>query len=139
MHIEIEREVHEMTLEALVQGRLLAEEWLGGSLVPSGTSKSVILEALHSLQARNGFKNVGADLIELMGEQIRKTLNEIREGKGDAALAQDVDLVWEQNQKVVEYVNLAYRWKQFKAAKVALDDKLAAIREADVLLANAIV
>ncbi|WP_166415467.1 hypothetical protein [Cochlodiniinecator piscidefendens] len=74
-----------------------------------------------------------------MGEHIRKILNEIREGKGDAALSEDVDLVWEQNQKVVEYVNLAYRWKQFKAAKVALDDKLAAIHEADVLLANAIV
>jgi hypothetical protein len=138
MHIEIEREVHEMTLEALVLGRLLAEEWLEGSLLPSGTSKSVILEALHSLHDRNGFKTVDADLIELMGEQIRKTLNEIREGKGDAALSQDVDLVWEQNQKVVEYVNLAYRWRQFKAAKVALDDKLAAIRQSDILLASAI-
>lgn len=138
MHIEIEREVHEKTLETLVLGRLLAEEWLGGSLVPSGTSKAVILEALHSLQIREGFKAVDADLIELMGEQIRKTLNDIREGKGDAALSQDVDLVWEQNQKVVEYVNLAYRWKQFKAAKVALDDKLAAIREADSLLASVV-
>ena len=138
MHIEIEREVHEMTLETLRLGRLLAEEWLGGSLVPSGTRKSVILEALRSLQRREGFNAVDADLIELMGEQIRKTLNEIREGKGDAALAQDVDLVWEQNQKVVEYVNLAYRWKQFKAAKVALDDKLAAIREADSLLASVV-
>lgn len=138
MHIEIEREVHEMTLETLRLGRLLAEEWLGGSLIPSGTSKSVILEALHSLQRREGFNAVDADLVELIGEQIRKTLNDIREGKGDAALAQDVDLVWEQNQKVVEYVNLAYRWKQFKAAKVVLEDKLAAIREADILLAGVI-
>ncbi|UWP96502.1 hypothetical protein K3X48_05875 [Aliiroseovarius crassostreae] len=138
MHIEIEREVHEMTLETLRLGRLLAEEWLGGSLVPRGSSKSIILEALYALRDRNGFKTVGADLIELMGEQIRKTLNEIREGKGDAALSEDVDLVWEQNQKVVEYVNLAYRWKQFKAARVALEDKLAAIREADTLLASAL-
>lgn len=138
MHIEIEREVHEMTLETLRLGRFLAEEWLGGSLVPRGTSKSVILEALHALQDRKGFKVVDADLIELMGEQIRATLNEIRKGKGDAALSQNVDLVWEQDQKVVEYVNLAYRWKQFKAAKVALEDKLAAIREADELLASVI-
>ncbi len=136
MHIEIEREVHEMTLETLHLGRLLAEEWLSGSLVPRGTSKSIIIEALHALRDRNGFKTVDTDLIALMGEQIRKTLNEIREGKGDAALSQDVDLVWEQNQKVVEYVNLAYRWKQFKAARVKLEDKLAAIRETDVLLAG---
>lgn len=138
MHIEIEREVHEMTLETLRLGRLLAEEWLGGSLVPRGSSKSIIIEALHALRDRTRFNAADADLIELMGEQIRATLNEIREGKGDAALSQDVDLVWEQNQKVVEYVNLAYRWKQFKAARVALDDKLAAIREADVLLASAV-
>ena len=51
MHIEIEREVHEMTLETLRLGRLLAEEWLGGSLVPRGSSKSIIIEALHALQS----------------------------------------------------------------------------------------
>ena len=73
-----------------------------------------------------------------MGEQIRRTLNEIREGKGDAAITQDVDLVWEQDQKVVEYVNLAYRWKQFKKAKIALDDKLSAIREADLFLSRTV-
>ncbi|UWP96459.1 hypothetical protein K3X48_05635 [Aliiroseovarius crassostreae] len=138
MHIEIEREVHDMTLKTIVQGRFLAEEWLGGSLVPKGTSKSIIIEALRTLQERDGFKTVDTDLIELMGEQIRKTLNEIRKGKGDAAIAEDVDVVWEQDQKVVEYVNLAYRWKQFKAARVELDDKLAAIRESDVLLASVI-
>ncbi len=138
MDIEIERKVHDLTLETIVLGRLLAEEWLGGSLVPKGTNKTVILEALHALQDRNGAQTVDTDMVELIGEQIRRTLNEIREGKGDAALSQDVDLVWEQNQKVVEYVNLAYRWKQFKAAKVALDDKLAAIRQSDVLLAKAI-
>ncbi|WP_039018137.1 hypothetical protein [Halocynthiibacter namhaensis] len=136
MHIEIERKVHEMTLETLVLGRLLANEWLDSTLVPSGTNKSVILGALHSLQARNGFKTVDAELVELMEEKIRKSLNEIREGKGDAAFSQDVDLVWEHDQKVIEYVNLAYRLKQFKAAKVALDDKLAAIREAGALLAS---
>ena len=134
----LSKERHQTATGPLRLGRFLAEEWLGGSLVPRGTSKSVILEALHALQDRTGFKAVDADLIELMGEQIRATLNEIRKGKGDAALSQDVDLVWEQDQKVVEYVNLAYRWKQFKAAKVALDDKLAAIREAYILLTSGV-
>lgn len=138
MDTEIERDIHKLALDVIILGRLLAEEWLEGSLIPTGSSKSIILETLQSLRARTGLQQVDQDLIELMGAQIRKTLNEIREGKGDAALSQDVDLVWEQNQKVVEYVNLAYRWKQFKAAKVALDDKLAAIREADDLLASAV-
>ena len=44
MDIEIEREVHKLTLEAIVLGRLMAEEWLGGSLIPKGSTKSVILE-----------------------------------------------------------------------------------------------
>ncbi|UWQ64061.1 hypothetical protein K3723_07130 [Leisingera caerulea] len=136
MDIEIERTVHKLTLEAIILGRLLAEEWLEGSLVTKGSTRLIILEALRSLREREGLVGIDQDLIELMGEQIRKTLNEIRNGKGDAAISQDVDVDWEQDQKVIEYVNLAYRWKQFKAAKVALDDKLAAIRDADVLLAK---
>ncbi|MCA2008666.1 hypothetical protein [Tritonibacter mobilis] len=136
MDIEIERAVHKLTLEAIILGRLLAEEWLEGSLIAKGSTRPIILEALRSLRERDGLMGIDQDLIELMGEQIRKTLNEIRNGKGDAAISQDVDLDWEQDQKVIEYVNLAYRWKQFKAAKIALDDKLAAIRDADVLLAK---
>lgn len=136
MDIEIERTVHKLTLEAIILGRLLAEEWLEGSLIAKGSTRLIILEALRSLREREGLVGIDQDLIELMGEQIRKTLNEIRNGKGDAAISQDVDVDWEQDQKVIEYVNLAYRWKQFKAAKIALDDKLAAIRDADVLLAK---
>ncbi|MCA2008633.1 hypothetical protein [Tritonibacter mobilis] len=138
MDIEIERDVHKLTLDAIVLGRLLAEEWLEGSLTPKGSIRSTILDSLRSLRGRRGLQQIDQDLIDVMGEQIRNTLNEIREGKGDAAISKDVDLVWEQDQKVVEYVNLAYRWKQFKKAKVALDDKLAAIRDADTLLATVV-
>lgn len=138
MDIEIERDVHKLTLDAIVMGRLLAEEWLAGSLTPNGSIRSTLLDTLRSLKGRQGLQQIDQDLIDLMGEQIRRTLNEIREGKGDAAITQDVDLVWEQDQKVVEYVNLAYRWKQFKKAKVALDDKLAAIRDTDTLLATVV-
>mgnify|MGYP001436611536 CR=1 FL=1 len=138
MDIEIERDVHKLTLDAIVLGRLLAEEWLAGSLTPKGSIRSTILDSLRSLRGRQGLQQIDQDLIDLMGEQIRRTLNEIREGKGDAAISQDVDLVWEQDQKVVEYVNLAYRWKQFKKAKVALDDKMAAIRDTDTLLATVV-
>lgn len=138
MDIEIERDVHKLTLDAIVLGRLLAEEWLASSLTPKGSIRSTILDSLQSLRERQGLQQIDQDLIDVMGEQIRRTLNEIREGKGDAAITQDVDLVWEQDQKVVEYVNLAYRWKQFKKAKIALDDKLSAIREADLLLSRTV-
>lgn len=138
MDIEIERDVHKLTLDAIVLGRLLAEEWLAGSLTPEGSIRSTILDSLQSLRERQGLQQIDQNLIDVMGEQIRRTLNEIREGKGDAAITQDVDLVWEQDQKVVEYVNLAYRWKQFKKAKIALDDKLSAIREADLLLSRTV-
>ncbi|UWQ47200.1 hypothetical protein [Leisingera aquaemixtae] len=138
MDIEIEREVQKLTLDAIVLGRLLAEEWLQGSLTPNGSIRSTMLDTLRSLRRRQGLQQIDPDLIELMGEQIRNSLNEIREGKGDAATSQDVDLVWEHDQKVIEYVNLGYRWQQFKKAKVALDDKLAAIRDADSLLARVV-
>lgn len=138
MDIEIEREVQKLTLDAIVLGRLLAEEWLQGSLTPNGSIRSTMLDTLRSLRRRQGLQQIDLDLIELMGEQIRNFLNENREGKGDAAISQDVDLVWEHDQKVIEYVNLGYRWQQFKKAKFALDDKLAAIRDADSLLARVV-
>lgn len=136
MDIETEREIHKLTLDAIVSGRLLAEDWLEGSLAPTGTAKALILETLHSLRERASLPNVDRDLIELMGEQIRNALNDIREGKGDEAISREVDLVWEQNQQVIEYVNLAYRWRKFKEAMITLDDKLAATRMAGLLLAS---
>ncbi|SLN54790.1 hypothetical protein PSA7680_02871 [Pseudoruegeria aquimaris] len=136
MDIDTEREIHQLTLDAIVSGRLLAEDWLEGTLAPTGTAKSVILETLRSLRERESLPNVDRDLIELMGEQIRDALNEIRDGKGDAAMSREVDLVWEQNQQVIEYVNLAYRWRKYKEATITLDDKLAATRMADLLLAS---
>ncbi|SHF20656.1 hypothetical protein SAMN05444279_12136 [Ruegeria intermedia] len=138
MDIDTEREIHQLTLDAIVSGRLLAEDWLEGSLAPTGTAKALILETLRSLRERESLPHVDRDLIEAMGEQIRNALNEIRDGKGDAALSREVDLVWEQNQQVIEYANLACRWRRFKEAMIALDDRLAATRMAGLLLASVV-
>jgi len=134
MDNKIECQVHDLALEAIVQGRLLAEEWFECGLVPVGAAKSAILDALRCLQDRGGAQSFEISTLDLMRSQIRKALNDLRAGKGDAAMTSDIDLTWEQDPKVIDYVNLAYRCRKFLEARVRLDDKLAAIRCTDNLL-----
>jgi hypothetical protein len=138
MHIEIERELHNLTLDAIIHGRCLAKEWLTANLLPTGCVKTRILEVLDQLRERRGFDGIDDDLVEEIGTQIRRALNELRDGIGDRAMGGDVDTVWEQDKDVVRLVNLAWSWKEFRGAKRALDDKLAAVRHADLLLAGVI-
>lgn len=136
MHIEIEREIHDLTLKAVVHGRRLAEEWREAGCVPKGTTKHIILETLEKLGRREGFEVVDDDFIAIMGNEIRRTLNAHREGIGDRAVTEDVDTAWEQNKDVIKLINLAWRWKEFRAAKRALDDKLAVVRWVGLLLTS---
>ena len=136
MHIEIEREIHDLTLEAIIHGRRLAVEWMEAVYVPKGTVKRIILEILEQLRERQGFDGVTEDFIEMMGNEIRRALNEYRDGIGDRAITGEVDTVWEQNDDVIKLVNLAWRWKEFRAAKRAVDDKLAAVRQMQLMLAE---
>lgn len=138
MHIEIERELHDLTLNAVIHGRCLAEEWREAGCVPKGTTKHVILETLEKLGRREGFEGVNDDFIAIMGNEIRRTLNEYRDGIGDRAVTADVDTVWEQDKDVIKLVNLAWRWKEFRAAKRALDDKLSAVRLLGTCLKSAL-
>lgn len=136
MHIEIERELHNLTLEAIIHGRRLAEEWMETGCVPKGTTKRIILETLEQLRERQGFDGVADELIAMMGNEIRRALNEHRDGIGDLAISGEVDTVWEQDNQVIKLVNLAWRWKEFRAAKRAVDDKLAAVRQMQLMLAE---
>ena len=136
MHIEIEREIHDLTLEAIIHGRRLAVEWMEAVYVPKGTVKRIILEILEQLRERQGFDGVTEDFIEMMGNEIRRALNEYRDGIGDRAITGEVDTVWEQDDDVIKLVNLAWRWKEFRAAKRAVDDKLAAVQQMELMLAE---
>ena len=138
MHIEVERELHNLTLEAIIHGRFLAKEWLAASVLPTGCVTTRILEVLDQLRERKGVDGIDDDLVEEMGTQIRRALNELRDGIGDRAMTADIDTVWEQDKDVVKLVNLAWRWKEFRTAKRALDDKLAAVQHAGLLLAGVI-
>lgn len=136
MHIEIEREIHNLTLEAIIHGRRLADEWLAAGCIPKGTTKRLILETLEQLRERQGFDGATEDFIEMMGNEIRRALNEYRDGIGDRAISGDVDTVWEQDKDVIKLVNLACRWKAFRAAKRAVDDQLAAVRQMELMLSG---
>ena len=138
MHIEVERELHNLTLETIIHGRCLAKEWLAASVLSTGCVKTRILEVLDQLRERKGFDGIDDYLVEEVGAQIRRALNGFRDGIGDRAMCGDVDTLWEQDKDIIQHVNLAWRWKEFRAAKRVLDDKLAAILQTDLLLAGLI-
>ncbi|SHF00926.1 hypothetical protein SAMN05444279_11410 [Ruegeria intermedia] len=136
MHSEIERELHDLMLTAVTQGRHLAEEWLTSGAVPTGSTKNRTLEVLKALSERERLLDIDDATIELMGMQIRQVLNEHRDGIGDQAIAGDVDTTWIEDTKTVELVNLAWRWKKFQTAKQSLDDRIAAIRAVESMIAS---
>ncbi|MBO9400844.1 hypothetical protein [Shimia sp. R9_3] len=134
MDIQTERETHELVLAVITQGRLLAQEWREVGLVPQGTSKPFVLGLLRSLEERHGLEKMDEERIELIGDQIRRFTNGYREGLGDCALESDVETEHIFDVKAIDLINLAWRWRQFRKAKRALEDKTAAIRETERLL-----
>lgn len=136
MDIETEREVHELTLAAIYHGRLLADEWQETGLVPLGTTKQLTLDLLQKLHERRGLEELDEDRLHLLGEHIRKFTNQYREGLGDRALQQNIETEQIFDAKAIDLINLAWRWRQLRGAKRALDDKTVAIRETDRLLAD---
>jgi hypothetical protein len=135
MDTETEREMHELVLAVIFQGRLLAQEWREVGLVPQGTSRPFVLALLDSLSERRGLDEIDEERVGLIGEQIRHFTNGYRDGLGDRALEQNVETEHIFDVKAIDLINLAWRWKQLRKAKRALDDKVAAIRETSRLLA----
>ncbi|MCJ8336005.1 MAG: hypothetical protein MJH10_17485 [Epibacterium sp.] len=136
MNIETEREVHELTLAAICHGRLLAGEWQETGLVPLGTTKQLTQDLLRKLDERRGLEELDEDRLHLLGEHIGKFTNQYREGLGDRALQQNIETEQVFDAKAIDLINLAWRWRQLRGAKRALDDKMAAIKVTDGLLAQ---
>lgn len=138
MHIEIEREVHNLTLTAVLQGRLLADEAAEAGYVPKRPARSRLLKLLNQLRNREGLHCVTSEDLDEMQGDIRRLMNEHREGAGDRPLVREHEDVWDIDARMNALKSLLRRWQLFHEAKSALDDKLAAVRQSDTLLAKAI-
>lgn len=123
-----EREVHELVLDVIVQGRLLAEEWPDAGVVPRGCSKNLILETLKKLRQRQGYETLDEDLLDLLGDTIRRSANEHREDLGDRSLKFDIETENIFDSRTIELINLMHRWKLLRRSKRALDDKMEALK-----------
>ncbi len=131
-----ERELHELTLNVITHGRMLAQEWRETGLVPRGSTKQLTLELLQKLSDRCGLRDIDDERIDLLGNHIRRFANAYREGLGDRALETDIDTENVHDTKVIDLINLTYRWRQLRLAHRKLEDKSAAIWETKRLLAG---
>ena len=136
MDEQTERELHELTLNAITHGRLLAQEWREAGLAPHGSTKQLTLDLLQKLTDRCGLQDIDDERVYLLGNQIRRFTNDYREGLGDRALETDIETENFHDTKVIGLINLAWRWRQLLLAHRKLEDKIAAIRETGRLLAG---
>jgi len=131
-----ERELHELTLNAITHGRLLAQECRDAGMAPQGSTKRLIMDLLQKLSDRCGLSDLDDERIDLIGDQIRRFTNDYREGLGDRALETDIETENVHDTKVIDLINLAWRWRQLRLTQRKLADKVAAIRETKSLLAG---
>lgn len=130
------RETQDLVLETVRQGRLLAQDWQDAGVVPQGSTKRLTLDLLSQLNDRQRIDEMDEDRMTLIEAQIKRFTNAYREGLGDRALRQEVDTAHLSDVTAINLVNLSWRLRQFRGAKRALDDKLAAIRETERLLSQ---
>ena len=135
MDEKTEREIHELVLATILHGRVLVQEWRDIGLIPQGCSRKLTLDLLDQLSCRTGHDEFDDDRLNLFEGHIRRFTNEYREGLGDRALRQDIETEHMLDTHSIALVSLIWRWKQFRNAKLALDDKLAAIRLTDSSIA----
>lgn len=136
MDQQTERETHELVLALVFQGRRLAQEWQEVGLLPQGTTKPLVLGLLRRLGERHEFQEMDEERINLLGDHIRRFTNQYRDGLGDRALENDLETEHIFDLKAIDLINVAWRWRQFRNAKRALDDKIAAVRETERLLTS---
>lgn len=136
MDEQTERELNELTLNAITHGRLLAQEWREAGVAPQGSTKQLTLELLQKLSDRSGLNDLDEERIDLLGNQFRRFANAYREGLGDRALETDIETESVHDTKVIDLINLAWRWRQLRLAQCRLADKIAAMRDTGRLLAG---
>lgn len=130
------RETHELVLETVRQGRLLAQDWHDAGVIPQGSTKRLTMDLLTQLSDRRGMEEMDEDRVAMIGGHIKRFTNSYCGGLGDRSMAQDIDTELLSDVTAIGLVNLAWRWRQYRSAKRTLDDKLAAIKETDKLLAQ---
>lgn len=134
----MEKSLHDrlehIVLEAIRQGRWLAEEWQEVGILPNQRLRSLLPQALHRLKDGEPLAINDEEAIRLMGEEIRICLNVLKEGYGDLALRIDTSehLIFDKERE--ELRALMERWKSFHNIRQHIRDIQAAIRQTNLAL-----
>ncbi|MBW6419803.1 hypothetical protein, partial [Celeribacter sp. PS-C1] len=89
MYDEFEAELHELVLNAIQWGRAFGEQWERFGPLGRGVARQTIPKTVEHLLDGQVFQNQDHDVIEIMGDEIRRELNEIKPGFGDGAMLRD--------------------------------------------------
>lgn len=134
MHDDFEQELHRLTLNAIHLGRTFAEQWQRFGPLGTGVSRQAIPRSLENLLEGQVFKNEDRDVIDMMGDEIRKELNDIKPGYGDGAMLRDTSEDFWSCDRMAELSHLIEIFKTFRRALRDARDHVLAAQSAEKLL-----
>ena len=134
MDEETTKEIRDLLYNLINQGRHFAREYRAFQVPETGTTKHLIKDLLDHLENRTGIMEFDEGRLQLFENIIRKFVNSHREGLGDRAVIEDVETDHIFDLDVLDMINMSCRWRKFASGKRALDDRIAAIQEADRIL-----
>lgn len=136
MQISMQEDLERLVLSAIRKGRWLAEDWRETGLNTTQPLSRLLPQTLCRLQGGQRLANNDESALVLMGEAIRKALNDIHPKYGDVVMKEEWSEPVFYSQRIENLRMLAERWKAYQRARVEIQDHIAALSHASWLLSQ---
>ena len=125
----LHEQLEETAFFAVKRGRWFAEVWEEARIVPEQPLRCQLPAILSSLKEGKVLEASDENVLRMMGEEIRMSLNELKPGYGDLAMQIDTSehLIYDTDRENLR--QLAEWWKELQATRQHLNDCRAAISQ----------
>lgn len=133
----IRDQLEQAILTTVKRGRWFAEEWEEAEILPNQRLRSLLPQALQRLTNGEPLAINDEEALELMAEDIKQALNNLKPGYGDLAMRIDTSehLIFDEDRERLR--KLAERWKSFRNSRRHIRDLQATIRQTKLALMRA--
>ncbi|WP_299605676.1 hypothetical protein [uncultured Tateyamaria sp.] len=134
MQATLQDELERLVLTAIRKGRWLAEGWRDAGLTVQDPLKRLLPQTLDRLTAGEQMAINDETALDLMGDAIRKALNEFSPKYGDVVMREEFSEQVFLRERIETLRKLAERWKAYQRARRNVRDSIAAVKQSSWLL-----